>query len=451
MNQTVHISKLLQRVLYSGAIAATATLSFFGSSLSSTAQASLHNSPKAVLDEAWQIVNREYVDTTFNQVNWLNVRQELLSQEYSSPQQAYVALRSALEQLNDPYTRFLDPKQFQALTNQTSGELSGIGIRLQIDATTQTLMVVESLENSPASAAGIQRGDRVLAIDGRSTLGMTVQEASQLIQGEVGTQITLRIDHGDQDAFDLPLTRARIEVPNVTSALREAGESRIGYIRLTEFSNHAPEQMRRAVQNLLNQGADAFVLDLRGNPGGLLQASIDISRMWIDSGAIVRTVNRTGNSQEIMANQTAITQLPLAVLVDGNSASSSEILTGALMDNQRAIVVGSRTFGKALVQSVHSLSDGSGLAVTVAHYYTPNGTDISHRGIMPDIQVSLTDQQRQNLSSNQGLVGTNDDPYYHHAVSALSSTIANGQVQPSTPLQPTVQVLGQELSTRQSN
>lgn len=451
MNQTVHISKLLQRVLYSGAIAATATLSFFGSSLSSTAQASLHNSPKAVLDEAWQIVNREYVDTTFNQVNWLNVRQELLSQEYSSPQQAYVALRSALEQLNDPYTRFLDPKQFQALTNQTSGELSGIGIRLQIDATTQTLMVVESLENSPASAAGIQRGDRVLAIDGRSTLGMTVQEASQLIQGEVGTQITLRIDRGDQDAFDLPLTRARIEVPNVTSALREAGESRIGYIRLTEFSNHAPEQMRRAVQNLLNQGVDAFVLDLRGNPGGLLQASIDISRMWIDSGAIVRTVNRTGNSQEIMANQTAITQLPLAVLVDGNSASSSEILTGALMDNQRAIVVGSRTFGKALVQSVHSLSDGSGLAVTVAHYYTPNGTDISHRGIMPHIQVSLTDQQRQNLSSNQGLVGTNDDPYYHHAVSALSSTIANGQVQPSTPLQPTVQVLGQELSIRQSN
>jgi len=451
MNQTVYISKLLQRVLFGGAIATTATLSFFGSSLSSTAQASLHNSPKAVLDEAWQIVNREYVDTTFNQINWLAVRQELLSQEYSSPQQAYAALRSALEQLNDPYTRFLDPKQFQALTNQTSGELSGIGIRLQIDAATQTLMIVEPLENSPASAAGIQTGDRVLAIDGRSTVGMTVQEASQLIQGEVGTQITLRIDRIGQSVFDLPLTRARIEVPNVTSALREAGESQIGYIRLTEFSNHAPEQMRRTVQSLLNQGADAFVLDLRGNPGGLLQASIDISRIWLDSGAIVRTVNRTGSSQEITANQTALTQLPLAVLVDGNSASSSEILTGALMDNHRAFVVGSRTFGKALVQSVHSLSDGSGLAVTVAHYYTPNGTDISHRGIMPDIQVSLTDQQRQNLSSNQSLVGTNDDPYYHQAVSVLTSTIASGQGQPLTPLPPTVQVLGQETSVRQSN
>ena len=310
---------------------------------------------------------------------------------------------------------------------------------------------MEPLENSPASAAGIQTGDRVLAIDGRSTAGMTVQEASQLIQGEAGTQITLRIDRTGQAAFDLPLTRARIEVPNVTSALREAGENQIGYIRLTEFSSHAPEQMRRAIQNLLNQGADAFVLDLRGNPGGLLQASIDISRMWLDSGAIVQTVNLVGNSQEITANHTAITQLPLAVLVDGNSASSSEILTGALMDNQRAIVVGSRTFGKALVQSVHSLSDGSGLAVTVAHYYTPNGTDISHRGIIPDIQVSLTDQQRQTLSTDQGLVGTDDDPHYHQAVSALQSTIASSQIRSPLPLRPTVQILGQEASLNQSN
>lgn len=448
MNQTVYFSKLLQRVLYSGAIAATAT-SLLGLSSGSIAQASLHNSPKALLDEAWQIVNREYVDTTFNQVNWLAVRHELLSREYSSPQEAYAALRETLEQLNDPYTRFLDPQQFQSLTNQTSGELSGIGIRLQVDESTQTLRVVEPLENSPASAAGIQPGDRLLAIDGRSTMGMTVQEASQLIQGEVGTQITLQIDRDGRGTFDLPLTRDRIEVPNVIFALREEGGNQIGYIRLTEFSSHAPEQMRRAIQSLLAQGADAFVLDLRGNPGGLLQASIDISRMWIDGGAIVQTVNRVGNSNEITANHTALTQLPLAVLVDGNSASSSEILTGALMDNQRAIVVGSRTFGKALVQSVHSLSDGSGLAVTVAHYYTPNGTDISHRGILPNIQVNLTDQQRQTLSADQGLIGTDADPHFYQAVSALQSTIADRPM--PTPAQPTVQVVGQELNPRQSN
>jgi carboxyl-terminal processing protease len=447
MNRTVSLSPLLRRLLYSGAIAATATLSFLGSSLSSTAQATFHNSPKAILDEAWQIVYREYVDSSFNQVNWMTVRQELLSQDYSSMEHAYTALRQALEQLEDPYTRFLDPKQFQALTNQTSGELSGIGIRLKRDEATQTLVVVEPIANSPASQAGIQPGDRIVAIDGRITRGMTVEEASRLIQGEAGTPITLRVDRDGRGAVTLPLTRARIEVPNVSYSLRAESTHEIGYIRLTEFSSHAPEQMRQAIQTLLDQGADGFVLDLRGNPGGLLQASIDISRMWLEEGAIVRTVNRSGNSHEITANHTALTELPLAVLVDGHSASSSEILTGALMDNQRAIVVGNRTFGKALVQSVHSLSDGSGLAVTVAHYYTPRGTDISHRGIAPDIQVNLTNQQRQTLSADRSLIGTPDDPYYQEAVSALQPAIARQIVPPTNPF---VQLAEQESPSRQN-
>ncbi|WAL61054.1 carboxyl-terminal processing protease CtpB [Thermocoleostomius sinensis] len=447
MNRTVSLSPLLRRLLYSGAIAATATLSFLGSSLGSTAQATFHNSPKAILDEAWQIVYREYVDSSFNQVNWMTVRQELLSQDYSSMEHAYTALRQALEQLEDPYTRFLDPKQFQALTNQTSGELSGIGIRLKRDEATQTLVVVEPIANSPASQAGIQPGDRIVAIDGRITRGMTVEEASRLIQGEAGTPITLRVDRDGRGAVTLPLTRARIEVPNVSYSLRAESTHEIGYIRLTEFSSHAPEQMRQAIQTLLDQGADGFVLDLRGNPGGLLQASIDISRMWLEEGAIVRTVNRSGNSHEITANHTALTELPLAVLVDGHSASSSEILTGALMDNQRAIVVGNRTFGKALVQSVHSLSDGSGLAVTVAHYYTPRGTDISHRGIAPDIQVNLTNQQRQTLSADRSLIGTPDDPYYQEAVSALQPAIARQIVPPTNPF---VQLAEQESPSRQN-
>ncbi|GAB4236591.1 MAG: S41 family peptidase [Elainellaceae cyanobacterium] len=431
MKQTLYSSRLLRKVFYGGLVSATAALSLLGSSLHSAAQASFQDSPKAILDEAWQIVNREYVDTTFNQVNWLEVRQELLSRDYSSSQEAYRALRQALEQLNDPYTRFLDPRQFQALTNQTSGELSGIGIRLRLDAASRALTVVEPLDNSPASEAGVQAGDRILAIDGQSTEGMTVEQASRLIQGEIGTPITLRIDRGGREIFDLPLTRARFEVPNVSFTMRQEGRDQIGYIRLSEFSSHAPEQMRQAIQTLLEQGADGFVLDLRGNPGGLLNASIEISRMWLDQGAIVQTVDRFGDSDEITANHTALTQLPLALLVDGNSASSSEILTGALRDNDRAIVVGSQTFGKALVQSVHSLSDGSGLAVTIAHYYTPNGTDISHRGIVPDVQVDLTEQQRQTLFSNQALVGTTADLQYQRAVAALEPAIANQQNHPA--------------------
>lgn len=432
----------LQALCFGGTIAAVTVLS----PLYSTAQAAFQNNPKAVLDEAWQIVDREYVDTTFNRVNWQAVRQDLLSRDYSSPEAAYAALRQALEQLNDPYTRFLDPKQYQALTSQTSGELSGVGLRLQLHEETKALTVVEPLANSPASAAGLRTGDRILAIDGRSTTGMSVETASELIKGEAGTRVTLRIERDSRAPYDLPLTRARIELPNVAHELRQEGDQRIGYIRLTEFSSHAPDQMKAAIQDLLSKNVNGFVLDLRGNPGGLLQASVEISRMWLDGGAIVRTVDRHGNSDQIMANHTALTQLPLAVLVDGNSASSSEILTGALMDNRRAVVVGTRTFGKALVQAVHSLSDGSGLAVTVAHYYTPGGTDISHRGIMPNVEVSLNDQQQRTLASNISLVGTDADPQYAQAITVLRPTIAQTQLQPRTA-RPSVS-LGQEQTSR---
>ncbi|MBI4782054.1 MAG: PDZ domain-containing protein [Oscillatoriophycideae cyanobacterium NC_groundwater_1537_Pr4_S-0.65um_50_18] len=430
MTHPLSLVRFLKAALFSGAITTTAAL--MSPPFVPVAQAAFHNSPKAVLDEAWQIVNREYVDGSFNQVDWQAARQELLQGNYTSTQAAYAALRQQLERLNDPYTRFMDPRQYQSLTNQTSGELSGVGIRLQVSPDTQVLTVVSPLENSPASAAGIRAGDQIVAIDGKATAGMTVEDASKLIQGEAGTSITLKIGREGKTPFDLPLVRARIEVPNVHSSVRQEGNTKVGYIRLTEFSSHAPDQMRRAIQNLLDQNVNAFVLDLRGNPGGLLSASVEISRMWIDEGKIVQTINRKGNSQDIAANQTAMTQLPLAVLVDGNSASSSEILTGALLDNGRAVVVGTQTFGKALVQSVHPLSDGSGLAVTIAHYYTPNGIDIGHRGIQPTIEVGLTEQQQQVLSGNQTLIGTNADPQYAKAVNALRSTVAINQTTSTT-------------------
>ena len=377
------------------------------------------DSPKAIVDEAWQIVNRDYVDETFNKKDWQAIRKDLIGREYSSKEQAYTALRGALKQLDDPYTRFMDPKQYESLTSQTSGELSGVGIRLEADIKTKVLTVVEPLPNSPASTAGIRSGDRVLAIDGRSTQGMTVEEASGLIRGKEGTRITLEIGRGEKDLIKMPLVRAKIELQAVRYNSRQEGATKVGYIRLNEFSSHAADQMRQAIKALNKEKVDSFVLDLRGNPGGLLQASVEISRMWMDQGGIVKTVDRRGGAEEISANRTAITNLPLAVLVDKNSASSSEILTGALKDNNRATIVGTDTFGKALVQSVHPLSDGSGLAVTIAHYYTPNGTDISQKGITPDIVLPLDRAQVERLSSNPKLVGTPDDPQYARAVMAL--------------------------------
>lgn len=425
MKQVRHLSRVLPFAVFTGTLVTTTLFN------SQSVHASFQDSPKAILDQAWQIVNREYVDTTFNRVDWQAARQRLLSRNYTNTQEAYTALRQELQRLGDPYTRFMDSDQYRDLTSQTSGELSGVGIRLRLDPDSKVLTVVEPIANSPASSAGVRSGDQITAIDGKSTQGMTVEDASRLIQGEVGTMVTLQINRSGQSPFDLPLERARIEVPNVSYELHQEGSDRIGYIRLTEFSSHAPEQMRTAIENLLEQNADGFVLDLRGNPGGLLQASVEISRLWLDSGSIVRTVDRDGKSDEIKANRTAMTQLPLAVLVDGGSASSSEILTGALMDNNRAVVVGSQTFGKALVQSVHPLADGSGLAVTIAHYYTPGGTDISHRGITPEVEINLTDAQRQFLAGNQTLIGTDDDPQYLEAVDALKPTIAMNRRAPA--------------------
>ena len=407
------------------AILATAILH----SLSSAAPVSSQNNPKPVLDEAWQIVNREYVDPQFNHVNWQKVRQSLLSKNYSSREVAYNALRNALKQLNDPYTRFLDPKEFQALnSNDINGELTGIGLQLEAAPQNNGFRVIKAIANSPALRAGIQPGDIVLAIDGHQTRGLSVDQVTNLIRGAENTQVNIQLSRSQQSPYTITLTRQRIQIPLVDAALRQQGNQRIGYIRLDEFSGHAAEQMQQAIATLTRQHADRFVLDLRGNPGGLLDEETAIARMWLNQGKIVRIVDRTGSAEQIDANYTALTSRPLAVLADGNSASASEILTGALKDNHRAIVVGTQTFGKALVQSVNPLSDGSGINVTIAHYYTPAGLDINHRGITPNIVSPLTQQQQQELSTHPEELGTAQDPQYQRAINALNNTQATAAV-----------------------
>ncbi|MFG6095546.1 S41 family peptidase [Leptothoe sp. ISB3NOV94-8A] len=387
------------------------------------AEAAFTDGPKAILDEAWQIVYREYVDDSFNRTDWVEVRQELLGQNYTSRQAAYTELRRALRRLDDPYTRFLSPNQYAELTEQTSGEVSGIGIRLNRDNEAGAIVVTDVVAGSPAEQAGLKVGDHILVIDGRATDLLSAERTSQLLRGDADTQVTLTIER-NSESQTLVLSRARVEIQTVNAKLENQNNINVGYIRLDEFNAHAAEQMQAAIAELSEQGAEAFVLDLRDNPGGLLQASIDISRMWLRRGPIVRTVDRSGDSEAISANRTHLTELPLAVLVNGESASSSEIVTGALGDNDRAIVVGSPTFGKALVQSLHGLSDGSGVAVTVAHYFTPNGTDISSRGITPDIQVDLSSDERSTLTRNPDLMGTARDPQFAEAVSALVPEVA---------------------------
>jgi carboxyl-terminal processing protease len=418
MNQTPRraiFSRMMKVKFLTTAIATTALIAYTGSSV----KAAFEDSPKTLVDEVWQIVHGEFVDRGFNHVDWLKQRQVLLKQDYADNKAAYTAIRESLKTLGDPYTRFLNPEEFAELTSQTSGELSGIGIRLALDEKTSDLTVVEPIANSPADKGGIKAGDKILAIDGKPTSLMSLEQASAEIKGEVGTQINLKVSRLGQKAFDITLVREQIELPSVDYTLNEAGQTKVGYIKLDEFSSHAAEQMEKAIEDLNQKQVKGFVLDLRGNPGGLLFSSVEIARMWLKEGAIVSTIDRKGGNQKFSANGKSLTDLPLVILVDRYSASASEILAGALKENGRATIVGTRTYGKGTVQSVHSLSDGSGLAVTIARYYPPSGEDINHKGIAPDISVDLTAEQQMSFSVNPSLWGTEADPQYSKALQIL--------------------------------
>ncbi|MCT7984484.1 S41 family peptidase [Laspinema sp. A4] len=399
----------------------------------SQSQAFFQESPKELVDEVWQIINRNYVDATFNQVDWETVRQEYLTRPYTNKEEAYTAIQEMLEKLGDPYTRFMNPEEFKNMQIDTSGELTGVGIQLSQDEETKQLIVISPIEDTPAFSMGIQARDAILQIDGQSTEGMDINEAVSLIRGPVGTEVTLTIERvldeerGTKETKDYTIRRERIELHPVRHSYEESPMGGVGYIRLTNFNAIAAEEMRNAIEDLEGQNVSGYILDLRSNPGGLLHSSIEIARMWLDSGSIVSTVNRVGEMARETANGRALTNKPLVVLVDGGSASASEILSGALRDNERAILVGTKTFGKGLVQSVRGLGDGSGLAVTIAKYLTPNGTDINHEGITPDVAIELTEDQQKLLRGDRTLIGSTQDPQYTKAMEVLRQEIATAR------------------------
>lgn len=419
-------------VLGATAIAvAAATITGAGIHLSQ-GQAFFRESPKELVDEVWQVIDRSYVDGTFNQVDWSAVRMDYLGREYSDREQAYTAIREMLDMLGDPYTRFMDPQEFRNMQIDTSGELTGVGIQIAQEEETNEIVVVAPIEDTPAAEAGIQSKDVILAIDGQSTEGMELNAAVNLIRGPVGSTVKLTIKRGEQ-TLDFEVARARIEIHPVRYSYQTGPEGGVGYIRLTQFSANAAEEMQAAIEALEARGVTGYILDLRSNPGGLLYASIDIARMWLKEGTIVSTVDRQGVVDEEAADNHPLTDRPLVILVDGGSASASEILSGALQDNHRAVLVGTRTFGKGLVQSVRSLPDGSGLAVTVAKYLTPSGRDINKHGIDPDIVVELTDADRETLSRDRDKIGTIEDPQYAKALETLTQSIQANRNTASNP------------------
>ena len=379
----------------------------------------ISDSPKEVMDQAWQIVFRDYLDINgkYTPEKWRSLRREVLAKSYGSPKEAYEAIRGMLAALDDPYTRFLDPREFKEMQIDTSGELSGVGIQLSLDKDTKNLVVIAPIEGSPASKAGVQPQDVIAAIDGKSTKGMSTEDAVKLIRGQAGTTVTLTLRRKGQ-TLEVPLTRQRIELHAVEHQLNTSPDGRkVGYIRLKQFTATAAKDMRLALQDLESKGAQGYVLDLRSNPGGLLVASVEIAREWLNEGTIVSTKTRDGIQDVKRATGRAITDKPLVILVNEGSASASEILSGALQDNHRAVLVGQKTFGKGLVQSVRGLSDGSGMTVTIAKYLTPSGRDIHKHGIDPDVSVKMTDLEAQRLKLED--LGTRKDPQYRVAENTL--------------------------------
>jgi len=297
----------------------------------------------------------------------------------------------------------------------TSGELTGVGLQIALNSKTGQLEVVAPIAGSPAEKAGIRPHDRILQIDGISTAEITLDEAAARMRGAIGSRVSLILARDEKDITEVQLVRDRIALNPVVAQLHSSSQGvPIGYIRLSQFNAYAVAELAHAIARLEKQGADAYILDLRNNPGGLLQAGIEIARLWLDKGTIVYTVNRQGIQGSFEAFGSALTHDPLVVLVNQGSASASEILAGALQDNGRAQLVGEKTFGKGLIQSLFNLSDGSGLAVTIAKYETPNHRDINKLGITPDRVVSLEPITREQ-------VGTETDQQYQAAVELLRS------------------------------
>jgi len=300
---------------------------------------------------------------------------------------SYVAIDGILRSVNDRYTVFLTPKEFAGLNQGLDGgDFGGTGIVIQVDDKTKYIAVENVIPDGPADKAGLQQDDLITSIDGVSTKGMAIATASGKLRGKEGTRVTLTIQR-DTGALPAPLTIVRAKIHQL-SVYEKLLPGKIGYIALTVFGRDTGNELTTALDRLQRDGARALVLDLRDNGGGYLDAAVAVSSKFISSGPIVSVESRASNITTLDADNTAITPLPLAVLVNGYTASASEITSGAIQDSSVGAIIGTKTFGKGVVQTIYPLPDGSAIKVTTARYLTPRNRDINHLGITPDIVIT---------------------------------------------------------------
>jgi carboxyl-terminal processing protease len=306
---------------------------------------------------------------------------------------AYDAIRGIVQGLGDPFTNFFTPEQAKQFDEDMSGKFEGIGALVK-QADGGGILIVETFENSPARKSGLQKGDVIIAVDGKDVTKMSLQEAIMLVRGPAGTTVTLTIKRqGKEEPFDVKVTRAKINIPVVKKEMRPDG---IAYLKLTSFTSNSPKLVHEALKELLAKHPKGLIFDLRGNGGGYLGAAVDIGSEFLSEGDILVEKTRDGKENHYRVKKDGIARdIPLVVLVDGGTASASEIVAGAIQDDKRGVLIGEKTFGKGSVQIIKKLSDGSELKVTIAHWFTPKGRAIHGKGIEPDIKVKLTAEDQK--------------------------------------------------------
>ncbi len=330
---------------------------------------------------------------TFTKI--LNMVQQFYVEEVDTKKLVYGAIKGMLREL-DPHTNYMPADIYKEFESETTGEFGGLGIEISVQ--NGILTIISPIEDAPAWNAGIKAGDKIVSINGHSTKGLSLVESSQLMRGKRGTVVTLSIVRGQADQpTDYAIRRGQVKLKSVK--FTDLGDG-YGYVRITSFIENTSKDLEKVLADYTKQTKDfkGLLIDLRRNPGGLFEQAIKISDMFLDEGTIVSTIGRSKQDKEVVSAKKdgGYPAVPIVVLINEYSASASEILAGALQDNNRALIAGERSFGKGSVQSVIKLGDGSGLKLTVARYYTPNGRSIQAEGITPDIEIQNVDFQAFN-------------------------------------------------------
>ncbi len=340
-------------------------------------------SPKGLFLESWQIIKTNYYSADLNEQNWIKWKKRYLH-KIKTQEDAYVAINSMIASLDDSYSKFMSKDEFMAQKNAINSKLYGIGIN--IASISGKIYIANVIENAPAYNQGVRSGDIILKVNGTDVSGHSVYYVAQLIRGQIDIPISMELLRGNEK-FEKSIKREEIKVKTID--YKKLTDD-IGYIRISSFIGLDTSKEFIIALNRLKD-SKALILDLRGNSGGLFQNAVVISNLFMKEGTIVNVIARQGKKNTYSAtNEGCIYDNPLAILVDNTTASASEILSSALKDNKRATLIGTKTYGKGLVQKVFSLSNKSGMNLTIARYLTPSGVDINQKGVMPDYVVNFT-------------------------------------------------------------